>query len=73
MNMGPKTKAAVQQIVDALKDFPREEHRQVLEWADIVASGGGSMQEVERGQWSWSRTGTNHERAYPNFAPDWSK
>jgi hypothetical protein len=71
--MGPKTKAAVQQIVDALKDFPREEHRQLLEWADLITSGGFRMDEVERLVAIWSRTGTMHERNYPNYAPDWSK
>jgi hypothetical protein len=71
--MGPKTKAAVQQIVDALKDFPREEHRQLLEWAGIITSGSGTIEEVERMQWGWNRAGTLHERAYPDYNPDWSK
>jgi hypothetical protein len=71
--MGPKTKAAVQQILDALKDYPREQHRQLLEWADVIASGGISMAEVESGGVTWNRAGTRHEMAYPSYGPDWSK
>jgi hypothetical protein len=71
--MGPKTKNAIESIVSALREFPVDHHRQLLEWAALITSGVGTMAEVETGRWSWDRSGTWHESAHPDYAPDWSK
>jgi len=71
--MGPKTKASIEAIVAALREFPRDHHRQLLEWADLIATEQFTVEEIAHGGVTWSRAGTRHEMAYPNYNPDWSK
>jgi len=69
--MGPKTKQALESIVTALREFPIDHHRQLLEWASNITSGQFTLEDVTSGRATWDRRGTWHEQWYPGYSPNW--